>query len=443
MLAAVLAAAAVAVLPTPDAAPAVATQDVTFTTSDGQQLGGQIFRPAGEGGELPGMVLVHGSGGGNPWESLTAEAEAFARQGIVVLAPDKRSVGYSASHRDYAQLAGDALAALDVLAAQPGVARTGLWGISEGGWVAPIAAARDERVQFVVTVGGPGWSPLRSQIWNAANKLHRSGVQGSLRHTYPSTFHRLAADAGLFAAPHHDPAPWLRRLDLPVLALWGAEDEQIPPADSAARFLEAVPGSLTVRFFAGANHSLHPGTADGMDLDSLTPGYADVVGRWVRAVAAGDVPASSSEPLPDQATPSTEPALSAWWESWPVQVGTAALLLLAFTTHLVTALVARRRAGCHWPAVTLAAAGAAAIAGLVYQLLSLLASSGWQGVDTGPLVAGRPLPWLVAQLLSAVALVATLAAVVRWRSARLPDRLVTVAGALFVPWAGYWGLLLP
>jgi uncharacterized protein len=155
------------------------------------------------------------------------------------------------------------------------------------------------------------------------------------------------------------------------------------------------------------------------------------------------VPAATAEPLPVQATPSVEPARSAWWESWQVQVGTAVVLLLAFTTHLVAALVGRRRVRCSWPAVTLAASGATAIVGLVLSLLSLLASSGWQGVDAGPLVLGRPLPWLGAQLLSAVALVATVAAASRWRSALLRDRLVTVAGALFVPWALYWGLLLP
>ena len=71
-------------------------------------------------------------------QELRAEAEAFARRGVVTLIYDKRTVGYSLLHRDYAVLAEDALAGLRLLRARADVdpASVGLWAQSEGAYVA-------------------------------------------------------------------------------------------------------------------------------------------------------------------------------------------------------------------------------------------------------------------------------------------------------------------
>ncbi|MFD9944360.1 alpha/beta hydrolase family protein [Nonomuraea sp. NPDC059023] len=418
-------------LHTPAAPAEVKTTDITFTTRDGQKLGGRVFEPAATTGKLPGLVLVHGSGGGNGWRDLEAEADAFARQGLVVLAPDKRDAGYSSTRRDYHELAGDALAAFAVLKKHPSVGRAGLWGISEGGWVAPIAANRSTSVDFLVTVGGPGLSPLRTQSWNAANKLDRAGIQGSLRSAYARTFHRLAADAGLFASAYHDPAPELRRIKQPVLALWGTADNQVPPAESAQRFQANIPAGLNVRFFAGAGHSLHQSSG------ALTPGYADAVGSWVREVAAGRVPAAVTEPLPAQPR-SVDTPPSAWWESWQPQLGTMALMSLAFLAYTV-----RRLGPGSWSARLVAIAGSLSLVAFAYTLISLLLSSTSRGVQAGPLLMGRPLTWLAAQLLAAVAAVAALTCLTQWRASSFRVRLTAAAGLVFIPWGVYWGLLVP
>ncbi|MEV0199167.1 prolyl oligopeptidase family serine peptidase [Nonomuraea sp. NPDC050691] len=407
------------------------TTDVTFTTTDGQRLGGEIFRPAHATGSLPGLLLVHGSGAGNSRRELQAEAKAFAERGMVVLAPDKRAVGYSKTRRDYSQLADDALAALTVLKRQPGVGHTGLWGLSEGGWVAPIAATRSKDVKFLVTVGGPGLTPLRTQVWNATNKLDRAGVKGSLRNSYVS-LHRLAGDAGLFPEAYYDPAATLGKLTQPVLAMWGAKDNQVMPAESAERFRANVHSGLTVKFFPDAPHALHS------DENTLVPGYADAVGSWVKDVAAGNAPASSAEPLPTQESRSVDTPPSPWWESWQLMIGGMALMLLAFLAYAV-----RRLGAGTWPARVLAVSGALSIVGAVYTLMSLLMASNGAGVTTGPMLLGRPVTWLAAQLLAAVATAATITCLTRWRTASGRVRMVAVAGTLFIPWALYWGLLLP
>ncbi|WP_433220276.1 alpha/beta hydrolase family protein [Microtetraspora malaysiensis] len=421
------------------------TADVSFRTSDGQTLGGRIFEPADATGRLPGLLLVHGSGQGNKWSELQKEAEEFAKQGMVVLAPDKRSVGYSKMKRDYSQLADDALKAFAVLRDRPEVdpAKTGVWGLSEGGWVAPIAVTRSSDIKFLITVGGPGLEPLRTQAWNMANKVDRAGIEGSIRTLLNKSFYRFGADAGLFPEAHYDPVPTLKKIHQPVLALWGAEDNQVPPAESAEIFRKTLPGSVTVRFFPHAPHALE--VREQEKVGELVPGYAETVGSWVRDVTGGNIPASSADPLPAQPTRSTPLPESAWWEGWPAQLIVLVLLLVAFATYPVAALLRRRRgdAGGSWPARILAASGLISMPLFVYATVSMMGSANGNGIDLGPLIAGRPILWLVVQLLAFTTLVSTAVTATRWRTARLREWVLIAGGLLFIPWALYWGQLLP
>ncbi|GLX01068.1 prolyl oligopeptidase family serine peptidase [Microtetraspora sp. NBRC 16547] len=421
------------------------TADVSFRTSDGQTLGGRIFEPANATGKLPGLLLVHGSGGGNRWSELQKEAEEFAKQGMVVLAPDKRSVGYSKTKRDYSQLADDALKAFAILRDRPEVdpAKAGIWGLSEGGWVAPIAVTRTSDIKFMITVGGPGLEPLRAQAWNMANKVDRAGIQGSVRHLLNENFYRFGADAGLFPEAHHDPVPTLKKIHQPVLALWGAEDNQVPPAESAEIFRATLPGSVTIKFFPGAPHALW---AEGREkADELVPGYAETVGSWVRDVTSGNVPASSADPLPAQPTRSVPLPESAWWEGWQAQLLVVVLLLGAFATYPVAALIRRRGGGVDrpWPSRVLAASGLIGVSLFLYATVSMVSAANGHGIDLGTLIAGRPILWLVVQLLAFTTLISTAVTATRWRTAMLRDRVLIAGGLLFVPWALYWGLLLP
>src|SRR6266705_1379905 len=154
---------------------------VSFQGSGGITLHGTIFDPAHTQGGRSGVVLVSGSGTGLRTETQP-DAIAFAQQGLSTLIYDKRSVGYSPFQLSYLQLADDALAAVQTLRAHAGVdpKKVGIWGLSEGGWVAPLAAERSIDVAFVIVVGANAISPLQQQTWAVANALHRDGVSGSL-----------------------------------------------------------------------------------------------------------------------------------------------------------------------------------------------------------------------------------------------------------------------
>jgi hypothetical protein len=179
------------------------------------------------------------------------------------------------------------------------------------------------------------------------------------------------------------------------------------------------------------------------------PGYVELVGSWVADVAAGRTPPTSVAGMGDQARPTSDVPPPAWYESVWVQAGALAVMLAGFTGPGLTAAWRRVRGrsglSAPWSARVLAGAGLVAVPGSVLYLGSVMTSRG--GVfDPGPMIAGRPLPWLALQGLAVVAAGAAAALGVRtWRRGGDGPRsaLLLAAGVVFVPWAAYWGLLLP
>ncbi|MGW4846216.1 alpha/beta hydrolase family protein [Nocardia brasiliensis] len=449
------------------AAPAADTpirEDVTFE-SHGVTLRGTVFvPPAAADARRPGIVLVHGAGPG-PRDKYLPEAEAFARAGIVTLAFDKRTAGYSLAERDFGLLADDVLAGLAVLRARADVdpARTGLWALSEGAWVAPLAASRSPDVAFLVTIGGSAFDPLRTQTWNLGNQLRHQGISGGIAEAIAGPGAQLMADTGLFPEAGHEPAPVLERLRLPVLALWGVHDTVTPPAESAVVFQQALARAgnqrVTIRFVPDAGHTGHRSTDgfdkvggqlfDGKPLGALDPGYTDVVTSWVWSVARGAAPMSSAEPVPAQVATSHEPSSGAWYDAGAVRYGALALLFVGFLGYPVLAWVGRRRSpdgrAVRAPARWLSATGLFAVIGTPSYVMWCFAT-GCQGVSA--FLVGRTLPWLLLQILAAATLFGLIATVlVWWRTRRQVagvDRvrlaLLVLAGIVFIPWALNWGL---
>lgn len=453
------AAAAIAVLPgqppptTPAPAPSgIVRAELTVSTSDGLVLPATLHLPPGARPGLPGMVLVHGSGPA-PRERLRAEAEAFARAGIATLTYDKRTVGYSFTQRSYSQLADDAIAAAAVLRGRAEVdpAKVGIWGLSEGGWVAPLVAARDPRTAFLVVVGANGVAPLRQQAWADASELEYLGVRGSLVDASSRTLYRFVAGTGAFPEPHYDPGPPLRELTLPVLGIWGALDRSTPPVEGVTDYREFLEQAgnrhYTLRTIGGAEHALRASTTGYERGAEFAPGYVDLVGSWVGDVAAGRTPPTSVTGTGEQPRPTAEVPRLGWYESVWVQAGALAVMLACFAGFGVTAAWRRVRGRpvppAPWSARVLAATGFVAVPGCVLYLVSVLV--GRDGAfDPGPMVAGRPLPWLVLQALAVVATGAAVALGVRtWRRGGYHNVPLLAGGAVFVPWAVYWGLLLP
>lgn len=428
--------------------------DVSFVGSGGVVLHGSIVSPPGPAdARLPGVVMLSGAGGTGQSE-LMPEAEAFARHGVVSLVYDKRTVGYSLFHRDYSVLADDALAAVRVLRARSNVdpAKVGLWALSEGAFVAPLVAERSTDVTFVITVGAVGVTPAEQTAWSYGEFLGHDGVSGSLVHMMQSTATRVMVGAGLFPEANFDPLAAWAHVRQPVLAQWGQLDRQSVPVQSSQLIGQALRRAgndhYTVRFVPGARHDLNLTADGGFDRTTdLSADYGQFEAAWIADPATPVT--TSAAPTQDARSQPVTPL--AWYESPAMQAAAIVLFLVAFAGYPLTAAARRLLGRRGRPVVTarwLAAIGLTTTIAFVGYLFFMLATA---ANLVGPVVLGSPVPWLVLQVLAVVTVVATAATAVRWwrhhrdlaRFDHVRLGLLVAAGAVFLPWALYWGLLTP
>jgi pimeloyl-ACP methyl ester carboxylesterase len=144
-------------------------EDVTYdNTPAGIQLAGTLTTPHGPG-PFPAAIMITGSGLQDRNEGVFGHkpflviADHLTQKGIAVLRVDDRGIGGSttigpegtATSFDFAS---DVEAGISFLLKRPRIDPTkiGLIGHSEGGMIAPIVAARDPRVAFIVLLAGPG-----------------------------------------------------------------------------------------------------------------------------------------------------------------------------------------------------------------------------------------------------------------------------------------------
>ncbi|MFD3549522.1 alpha/beta hydrolase family protein [Streptomyces sp. NPDC058655] len=250
----------------------------------GRRLPGVLATPGGAG-PFPLVVLVHGDGPVDATHDgfYRPYWEAFARAGYASLSLDKPADWLDQTMDDRARETADALA---WAAARPDVdpARIGLWGASQAGWVMPkvVARAPAPGVRFVIAVGtAVNWhrqgefnlrAGLRAEGASAertADALRtREATLGLLRRgaayeeyrASPGADRELTAERWSFISRNHtaDASADLRAMPpVPVLLISGADDLNVDGAETEAVYRKLLaPGTLTVRRYPGATHSL-------------------------------------------------------------------------------------------------------------------------------------------------------------------------------------------
>jgi pimeloyl-ACP methyl ester carboxylesterase len=128
------------------------------------RLSYQLDLPARRG-DVPAVVIGHGSGRVAK-EHCRSLASGFLERGFATLCYDKRGVGHSSGEyasvgprnadRMFDLLAEDMAAGVRFLRSQHGidVTRVGLAGVSQAGWIIPLAATRT-RPAFMIILSGP------------------------------------------------------------------------------------------------------------------------------------------------------------------------------------------------------------------------------------------------------------------------------------------------
>jgi pimeloyl-ACP methyl ester carboxylesterase len=305
-------------------------EHVRFSSGD-IQLAGTLIRPA-KVGKIPIVILVHGSGAENrdymlPW------ARFLIRRGIGVLAYDKRGVGGSSGDWNTASfddLAGDVVAAYDYLKTRTDIdaSRIGLLGISQAGWVMPLAATRAKELAFLISISGPGVSAAETTIDQTRNEMTMAGMPaervaqivdllklqyefartGQGWDEYAAAREKLAAlmgpppetmpgqrDAPWFGFIRrlyfYDPQPALRQLRVPTLGIWGALDSNVMADKNKAAWEAALSSGgnrdYTFRILPKANHSQFLAkTGSNREMPTLqqfVPEYFSTIQNWLAA----------------------------------------------------------------------------------------------------------------------------------------------------------------
>jgi pimeloyl-ACP methyl ester carboxylesterase len=131
--------------------------------------------------EMPHRAVVFTHGGGPAArEFFWGLGYLFAARGVAVLAYDKRGVGGSNGNwrtATFEDLADDALAGARYLQSRPDIERKGIgfWGLSQGGWIAPLAAARFPDSAFAIALSGGGLSPAEQELFDTEYELSKAG----------------------------------------------------------------------------------------------------------------------------------------------------------------------------------------------------------------------------------------------------------------------------
>lgn len=319
----------------------------------GHTLSGTLTIPEGKG-PFPGVILVSGSGPQDRDEQLLGHkpflvlADHLTRKGIAVLRYDDRGVGQSTG--DFAKgtsddLAEDALAAIKFLASRPDVnpAQVGIVGHSEGGLIAPMVAATSDVPKFLVLLAGPGMPGadllvLQGRLISEAGGVSKEDAarnaessrkllemirEGKSADEVRAAF-RQAIEEELATGPRtkDTPAeerakqaeematqqasalssPWMKRflqidptialakVKVPVLALNGEKDLQVPPKENLAGIEQALKAGGNTRFtmkeLAGLNHLFQTCTtgspSEYADIsETFAPAALQAVSDWI------------------------------------------------------------------------------------------------------------------------------------------------------------------
>ena len=291
------------------------TEPVLSIPGRGGFLAAELAMPAGRC--CGAVVLLHPSADPSRSQFLFEHlARVLPTLGVAVLRYDRRDAGGSADI-PYLQQVDDLTNGLRVLQDAVGEVPIGLWGFSQGAWVALLAAAANPALAFLVLVGCSAVSPARQMRFGTAEQLRRAGYgveqrveldrlrsaweeyqRGQMSRAETQAvvdelagrpwFHLSWVPAVLPTKPSwkdmdFDPVDAISQVRCPVLAFYG-EDEWVPVEESIRIWRNSFrhPDELTIRRIAGTEH--HPTLRGGRTIASISPEYTATLTNWVTDV---------------------------------------------------------------------------------------------------------------------------------------------------------------
>lgn len=286
--------------------------DLRIPTSNGAALAA-MYSPAGE----TAIVALHGASEGTGRSPAYRHLhELLPPAGIGVVTFDRRGEGAStgeSSRGRFPLQVEDALTVIDAL----DVERVGVWGLSQGAWIGPLAAVASSSVAFLVLVASTGVTPSEQMRYAVACQLRLAGYDEvvvahvlDLRRRFEAWVHApdhggapaLAADLQQASTAtwwdqawlppellddddrrmwieemDFDPRPVFAGVSVPTLLFYGAADSWTPVAPSVAAWRAARSDDVEVVVIPDAEHDLT--MPDGRLPDAYTQRLVEWVTR--------------------------------------------------------------------------------------------------------------------------------------------------------------------
>lgn len=327
-----------------------AEEEVSYKNpKDNVKLAGTLTLPRGEG-KHPAVILITGSGGQDRDETVAGHrpflvlADYLTRKGIAVLRVDDRGIGGSGGgslSETSEDFAGDVLAGIEYLKTRKEInpKQIGLIGHSEGGMIAPIAAARSKDVAFIVMLSGLGqtgeellltqlallqkaggqkpeaiaqavdfqkslYAIIKSEPDNrlAEQKINemlakRKGKMNerelkefALVETELKTHLPLMLSSWYRYFLSYNPRPTLEKVKVPVLALNGENDLQVAWKENLDLIAAALKAGnnkdFTVKSFPKLNHLFQTSQTGGLEEygkieETIAPAVLETIADWI------------------------------------------------------------------------------------------------------------------------------------------------------------------
>ncbi|MBN1313891.1 MAG: alpha/beta hydrolase [Anaerolineales bacterium] len=245
--------------------------------------------------------------------------------GVAVFLFDRRGSGDSTGDFETAtfyDLAADIQAAMNNLKSRRDIdsKKIGLWGMSQGGWIAPLAASISADVAFVIAVSAVGVSPAEQMDYSAVFALNEMGfseqvirqmleLRGMVNAYYRGNanyssvrekldlfrnekwFSQAYLDDLLPQDPtitkwyqemDFDPMPIIQKINVPVLLLYGERDPWVPITRSIKRWKE-FGQDLTIHQIRDANHFMISISYSGIQGDNgpIVEEYSTILTGWI------------------------------------------------------------------------------------------------------------------------------------------------------------------
>ncbi|UCE20882.1 MAG: alpha/beta hydrolase [Candidatus Aminicenantes bacterium] len=299
---------------------------------------GELRIPSGEG-KYPLVIMVHGDGPAYKTYFFTLK-KCFLQAGYATLMWDKPGFGQSTGKFSQAHLRAERaeilLDAIRHVKCHPSIDsnRIGVWGISQAGYVIPMAYPKTEDISFMIMVGCAGEDGIHQTAYLIRRQLEFEGVteeearqaenhfiqifyaktfEGYIKHAKPLYDNPVQRKMGFVSAlwdetnwkPHspeseafYNPIDIIEKITIPVLAFFGEKDTQVDPIQGVEAYKKALTKAgnknFRVELIPNADHNIilcktgsmrERRSRSSKEWQNYAPEYLEIMEEWLKKIS--------------------------------------------------------------------------------------------------------------------------------------------------------------